>query len=370
MADQQLRVALIGCGDHGRSGHLTAYRQLIDRGEAVDLVAVCDQSAARARAAAEAFGVPRWFTDHRKLLAEIRPDAVSIATPPLAHLEQTLAALAAGAHVLCEKPLAMNAAEAEQMVTAARRAGRVLTMGLQNRYDPAAQYLRAVPAGDPRWLFGLEGAELPDLGQIYHTRVWAGHVLRLPPSLHFFDPRLARGGVVAATAVHILDAVLWMLGNPAITSVSATTFARTRHMHVPPAPFETTAEAQRGFQVEDFAFGMVRLESGATLTIETSWLMHPTSRSTGVEFLGTGGVATYSPLAIRLDDGSEPRDVTPGQDIVPHRKEHYFLGVASDFLQAARTGAPTCIEDTQMIQVQRLMDQLYESAHLGREVPF
>jgi predicted dehydrogenase len=369
MSEQRVRVALIGCGDHGRKGHLEAYQKAIREGAAAAVVAVCDRSEERARDAAAEYGVPQWFTDHQEMLAQIRPDAVSVATPPLVHLEQVKDALAAGAHVLCEKPLAMGFKEAEEMTAAAQRAGRILTMGLQNRYQPAAQYLRAVLAGDRRWL-ASEPGELPDLGRVYHTRVWAGHVLRLPPSRHFFDPRLAGGGVIAATAVHILDAVLWMLGNPEIRSVSATTFARTHHMRTAPDPFNTPEDAQQQFGVEDFAFGMVRFRDKGTLTIETSWLMHPTSRSTGVEFLATGGVATYGPLAVRLDDGKEARDVTPGADVVPQKREHYFLGVVRDFLRAARTGEATCVEGPQMVQVQRLMDRLYESAREGREVAF
>jgi predicted dehydrogenase len=214
----------------------------------------------------------------------------------------------------------------------------------------------------------VAGVALPALGEVYHTRVWAGHVLRLPPSRHFFRPELAGGGVIAATAVHILDAVLWLLGNPAIATVSAATYARTPRMTRPPAPFESPAAAARDFGVEDFAYGMVRFVSGATLAIETSWLMHPTPRSTGAVFLATGGVAELSPLAVRLDDGAAVRDVTPSADLLPSRRGHYFLEVARDFVRAARTGEPTPITGEQILQTQGLLDHLYRSARAGREV--
>lgn len=371
MSAEIVRVAVIGCGDHGRGGHLTAYRQLIEVGERAEIVAVCDQHVERARSTAEAFGVPAWYSDHQVMLREVQPDAVSIATPPLVHREQTLDALAAGAHVLCEKPFAMNAAEAEEMVAAADQAARVLSMGLQNRYNPAARYLRALLAGDRSALpTALRDVSLPEVGEVYHTRVWCGHVLRLPPSRHFFNPELAGGGVIAATAVHILDAVLWMLGNPAIATVSASIFARTPKMPSPPVPFSTREEAEREFRVEDFAFGLVRFANGTSLSIEANWFLHPTSRGTGAQFLGTAGVAEYGPLAVRQDDGKAARDVTPGNELVTERRGHYFLEVARDFLHAVRTGTPKVIQGQQIIQVQRLMDCLYESARTQREVEF
>lgn len=371
MSSEVVRVAVIGCGDHGRGGHLTAYRQLIDAGEKAQIVAVCDQDAERARSTAEAFGVPAWYADHQLLLRELQPDAVSVATPPLVHHRQTLDALAAGAHVLCEKPFAMNAAQAEEMVAAAERAGRVLSMGLQNRYNPAARYLRALLTGDRSALPAeFRDVSLPEVGDVYHTRIWCGHILRLPPSRHFFNPDLAGGGVIAATAVHILDAVLWMLGNPAIATVSASMFARTPKMPSPPTPFATREEAAREFRVEDFAFGLLRFANGTSLSLEANWFLHPTSRGTGAQFLGTAGVAEYGPLAVRLDDGKAARDVTPGTDLAPERRGHYFLEVARDFLHAVRTGTPTVIQGRQIIQVQRLMDCLYESARVQREVQF
>jgi predicted dehydrogenase len=371
MAGEQVRVAVVGCGDHGRGGHLKAYRQLIEAGEPAQVVAVCDRDAERARETAEEFGVSAWYTDHQEMLRAVQPDAVSIATPPLVHKQQTLDALAAGAHVLCEKPLAMNVAEGEEMVAAAVGAAKVLSMGLQNRYSPAARYLRDVLAGDgaPASSESNSG-ELPDIGTVYHTRVWCGHILRLPPSRHFFQPELAGGGVIAATAVHILDAALWMLHNPPIATVSASTFARAPRMPQPPPPFGSVQEAQRDFRVEDFAYGMVRFAGGSTMSIEANWFEHPTKRSTGIQFLGTAGVAEYGPLAIRLDDGKTAQDLTPGPDVVPQRGGHYFLEVARDFLQAARTGTPTVITGLQMLQVQRLMDRLYESARERREVAF
>jgi predicted dehydrogenase len=240
-----LRVALVGCGDHGRHGHLEAYQKLIQAGEDLDVVAVCDRDEGRAKSAAETLPSGRWYCDYEEMLADQRPDAVSIATPPAFHRAHVMAALRSGAHVLCEKPLAMNLAEAREMVTAAEECGRILTMGLEHRYVPASDYLRSIV---------MRG----DLGQVYHTRLWCGHVWKLPPSPHFLQRSLAGGGVIAATAVHWLDLALWILGNPNVVTVSASTFAKAPRLRVPPPPFSNAPEGARiltADNVEDFAGG-------------------------------------------------------------------------------------------------------------------
>jgi predicted dehydrogenase len=353
-----LRVALIGCGGHGRHGHLEAYRRAIDGGEDAQVVAVCDRDPKLARQAAEAVSGARWYTEYRELLERERPDAVGVATPPAFHREQTIAALDAGAHVLCEKPLAMNLAEAREMADAASRNHRILTMGLQYRYVPSASYLRD--------LLGRQ-----ELGHVYHTRLWCGHIWNLPPSPHFFQRAAAGGGVVAATAVHLLDATLWMLGNPTVVRVSAATVAKAPRLNRPPPPFDQKPEGARilaADDVEDFAVALVRFGDGSTLSLESSWLQHPTSRQDGVQFLAEHGVAEFFPLAVRWDGDGQIVDRTPADMAPGEERGHYFLGVARDFLRAARLGQPTVIRIPEMLQVQAVMDAIYSSAHHGQEV--
>jgi predicted dehydrogenase len=351
------RLALIGCGDHGRRGHLEAYRQAIAAGEDARVVAVCDSEPERARAAAELVPGARPYGDFREMLARERPDGVSVATPPSFHREQTVAALEAGAHVLCEKPLAMSAAEAREMVEAAERVGRVLTMGLQQRYAPAARHLRDLHARR-------------ELGHVYHTRLWTGHVWRLPPARHFFRSALAGGGVIAATLVHWLDVALWILGNPPVAGVSAATYAKAPRLESPPPPFHDRPDGAQILaedDVEDFACGLVRFADGSTLSLEASWLEHPTSRRVGIQFLADRGVAEYMPLAVRRDETGIVVDNTP-PNLPSGPEEHYFLAVARDFCRVARTGEPTVVTGPQMLQVQALVDAMYASARQQREL--
>jgi predicted dehydrogenase len=170
--------------------------------------------------------------------------------------------------------------------------------------------------------------------------------------------------------VHILDAVLWMLGNPPIASVSANTFAKAPHLTQPPPPFTSAPngpQVMAADDVEDYASAFVRFQDGSTLAIESSWLFHPTDRPNGAAFLAEFGEAEYSPLAVRFDRTGQVEDRTP-TDVAEGSNEHYFVRVARDFIQAARAGHPTVITAPQMLQVQALIDGIYESARLRREV--
>ena len=150
---QPLAVAVIGCGAHGR-GHVLHFNELPEaRG-----VAVADTECERARGVAEAFSVPHHYADYRDLLANHALDIVSLALPPTANRDAALAAFAAGAHVMASKPLAANLAQAEDIVAAAKAAGKLLTMGLQNRFTPEVRALRQIVA-ERR------------LGHVFHTRL-------------------------------------------------------------------------------------------------------------------------------------------------------------------------------------------------------
>jgi predicted dehydrogenase len=181
---------------------------------------------------------------------------------------------------------------------------------------------------------------------------------------------LAGGGVIAATAVHLLDVTLWMLGNPPIASVSAATYAKARRLRRPPPPFDLLpngAQLLPGVDVEDFAVALIRFGDGSTLSLESSWLQHATSRPNGAQFLAELGVAEYSPLAVRWDGDGQVVDRTP-TDLPAGEQSHYFLAVAREFLRSVSRSQPTVIRPGEMLQVQAVMDAMYASARERREI--
>lgn len=142
MSQMALRVAVVGCGGAGTE-HARAYRGLKDQ---VDLVGVCDVVAERAGRLATAVGT-RPYGRLEELLESERPDLVSVCTAEYHHTQPVLEALAAGCHVLCEKPLAATVADARGLVQAAAAAGRVLGVDYNYRHMPVFRGLRDEIAG-------------------------------------------------------------------------------------------------------------------------------------------------------------------------------------------------------------------------------
>jgi predicted dehydrogenase len=138
-----LRVAVIGCGLIARLRHLPAFLECQQRG-LVRIVGLCDTDPQSLAQAASLVGDCPQFSDYQTLLESLQPDLVAICTPPVTHAPIALAALAAGAHVFCEKPLATTVAEAQEMVAAAVRSGRRTGVNFRYRWIPAARFARDI----------------------------------------------------------------------------------------------------------------------------------------------------------------------------------------------------------------------------------
>ena len=163
---ERTRVGVIGCGAHGVGGHVAGYAQL----EEVEITAVCDTRIERAQEAAAKFGVPNVYGDHREMLARHELDIVSVCTPVVAHKEGTVDAFRAGAHVLCEKPLAMNALEAEEMIAAAKESGKLMSMHGADQSVPCVQPLAQGLLGGGRT--GTHHPHTHPVGTYYEHSRW------------------------------------------------------------------------------------------------------------------------------------------------------------------------------------------------------
>lgn len=220
-----IRVAVIGTGMMG-SNHARVYRELPD----ARLVAVADAEASTAARVGDLYSVPA-YSDYRQLLDRERPDAVTVAVPTQGHLQVVLDILAAGCHVLVEKPIAATVSEAEQLIAAAERAGKVLMIGHVERYNPAISELRR----------RLQAGQL--------GRVFQIHARRLGP----FPPRVRDVGVVADLATHDLDVMRYLTGSEAVR-----VYAETKRM------VHTSGE--------DLLSGTVRFRDDTLGVLEINWL--------------------------------------------------------------------------------------------------
>ncbi|MCZ6677879.1 MAG: Gfo/Idh/MocA family oxidoreductase [Candidatus Poribacteria bacterium] len=338
----RLKVGIIGCGAHGR-GHIRGYAEIPE----AEVIAVAELNPERATGVAAEFGIRHNYTDYREMLTRHALDIVSLALPPAANRDAAMAAFEAGAHVLISKPLAMNLAEAEEMIATARRCGKLMSMGLQNRFDPDVRALRRFLAAGK-------------LGHVYHTRIWHGHVMHIPGTPTMYKRCLAGGGVLFHTTVHLLDAILWALGNPKPVHVSGGSYRKVSQMKT---PLVTWSGPVADCDIEDFNIGLVHFADGSTMTVESNWMMHPRARPSGAEILGDWGVASLRPLRVELEDGERIVDATPHTDAPSQCSSVY-----QDFCQSVLENRLPVVRFGEMLDVQRVMNALYEAAEKGREV--
>jgi predicted dehydrogenase len=351
MVQQPPRVAVVGCGRIATAEHLPSLVEASRRG-LCSLVAVCDANPARAEAARQRFGVLA-FATLEEMLDRARPNVITVATLPSSHRDLCLRALGAGCNVLCEKPIAMNLAEAREMVDAATQANRLLSICFEYRYWDEAAYVRQRIARG-------------DLGHVHYIRTWGGGVNALVMDVARRHWSSAGGGVLTHWTIHNLDLALWLLGSPEVLTASA--FGYQRVARLPEAAASRVAPAGLPDpDVEDFAFGFVRLANGSAISVEANFLQAPSSRSEGWEILADKATVSMSPIKVWLDRGDEWRDDTPpAGTLAPcdYRMNRLIEG----FLERVRIGGSAPVTGLEILRVQGLMDALYESMRSGREV--
>jgi len=339
-----LRVGIIGTGGIAQT-HLEGYKHT----EGVEVVAACDVREQAARETAQKWNIPCVYTDYRKMLKEQKLDLVSVATPNAFHMAPTVAALKAGVHVLCEKPIAMNAREGAIMCAAAKKARRILDIGLNCRFIPGNQMLKK---------FILSG----ELGRIYYVRVQALRRRGIPGWGVFIRKDMSGGGPLIDIGVHQLDLALWLMGHPEPVSVTGNAycvFGKRKNVFAPWGEWDP-----RKYTVEDMAAGMVRFRNGATLTLEASWAAHIEHDVWNVSLMGTEGGASTAPLRMFKERKKTLLDVSPAQ--VPDAKSH--TEEIRALARAIRAGGPAPVPGEQALMVTRILDGIYLSAKTGREV--
>ena len=343
--EKKVRVGVIGLG-MGRA-HLSGYKSCPD----CEIAAICDVDTARLARAGEEFGVATLLTSYEEMLKMDELDAVSIALPNYLHAPVTIAAFAAGKHVLCEKPMAMTVQEASQMVDASKIAGRKLMIHFNYRFTPHAQLLKQyVDAGE--------------LGEIYFARTgW--HRRRGVPGMGswFTIQELSGGGPLIDLGVHRLDLALWLMGNPDPVEVLGATFAKFG-----PRMAESIGKK---YTVEDMACGLIRLSNGAAIAVDVSWASNTEkAEDMFTQLFGDRGGAEqrnvgegYDPgLRIFREKYGAVEDVTPKS--IPAPKE----GPQAHFIRCIRTGETPIATGEHGLQIQKILNGLYESAKSGRSV--
>ncbi len=345
MKSDTVRVVLIGTGGIGEY-HLELWRET----PGAELVGVYDAAAQVAAEVAARFGVERVYSSLEEALGDPAADAVDICTPNRSHTPLVIAALEAGKHCLCEKPLAATAGEIEQMIAARDRSGRLLMTAQHMRFEQRSAALkRLIDAGQ--------------LGRIYYTRAWWLRRRMAPTSPGLLTKEQAAHGPGLDLGVHMLDLAMHFMGHPepvSVTGVAVQELARQKDV-----ANQWGAYRPEDFEVEDFAAGLVRFEDGAALSLEVSWLLNMSAPEVcRVCLHGTAGGARWPDLQLNRVEAGLLLDTQVASDTGGdgHRNE------LAAFRDAVRAGGPSPVPAEQSLRVARIIEGLYASADAGCEV--
>ena len=357
---KEFRVGIVGCGGIANGKHLPALKALPN----VKMVAFCDLIRERAEKALKEYGAEgaKIYDTYEELGADPTIDVVHVLTPNKAHAPISIAAMEAGKDVMCEKPMAKTAEDARAMVEAAKRTGKTLTIGYQNRFRPDSLYLKKC-------------CEAGDLGEVYYARAHAIRRRAVPTWGVFLDEEAQGGGPLIDIGTHALDLTLWEMNNYEVESVMGSVYrklADTKDAANAWGPWDPEK-----FTVEDSAMGFIKMKNGATIVLEASWALNTLDideaktslcgtkagadmrdglRINGERFskmyvtkpeLEAGGVAFY--------DGT----VKDAKDVE-----------AEQFYAALENGTQPTVLPEQALVVTEVLEAIYTSAKTGKPVFF
>ncbi len=299
--------------------------------------------------------VPYRTTDTAELINDPNIDIIDICTPNNYHAPLAIAAMDAGKHVLCEKPLAPQPADIRRMIEARDRTGKMLMTAQHFRFRGSSKAMKAeIGAGT--------------LGDIYHARSWMLRRAAAPTRPGFIMKQHSSGGPCIDIGVHILDLTLWFMGNPKPTAVTGV--ARAELAHLPGAFSVWGGPIPPEFDVEDFAAAFVRFENGATLILEVSWLLHhdnPHGEDMQMWLYGTRAGSHWPKCEFYETNYATQQHYNrqlklTADQLEPHAQE------CVEFAQAIIDGAPSPVPAEQSLQVMTILDGIYRSQRTGHEV--
>lgn len=352
----KVRVGIIGCGGIANGKHMPALSKI----ENVEMVAFCDIVEKKALEAKEDFGSAdsKTYTNYKELLEDKTIDVVHVLTPNREHSFITVDALEAGKHVMCEKPMAINSAEAKKMLDAAERTGKLLTIGYQNRQNLGARYLK-------------EHALAGTFGDIYYARAVALRRRSVPTWGVFLDEKEQGGGPLIDIATHSLDLTLWIMNNYKPKYCLGTTYHKLNNQ-------TNTANTwgdwdPEKFTVEDCGFGFVVMENGATVSVESSWALNMLeAREATTMFCGTkaGGDLFDGARINGVDNGykyiTKPDLNGGGVDFYNDGSDRDpSLLEARQWIDAIVNSKKPCVLPEEAYCVTRILEGIYESSKTG-----
>lgn len=365
---KKLRVAIIGTGMIANMAHFPALNILRQKG-VLDVVAVADIRPEAAEETARRHGVEKWYIDPQRMLDEVKPDFVSVCTPNMYHAKWTIAALEAGADVACEKPIAVCYEDAKKMWDTAKRCGKKL-----------------FPCQCMRWRNYMQQSKyLVDSGEIGTPYFASADFIRrigIPTWGMFHMKEHNFGGPFCDLGVHVIDSLLWICGNPKLVSVSGSSYRKIgcRGDEVLLSIAESGAYAgtftprpydYREFNVEEFATGFMRFDSGLSVNFKFSWALYLPTTNLNLEICGDrGGLSVNKETLYKNVNKYQAETQLKWFDNgkykgVPFEQHRYMY---DNILKALAGEEEYLIREEENLEVAKVIECYYRSAEIGREV--
>jgi len=351
-----IKIGLVG-GGWPSWQHIKGFKKLKN----VEVEALCDVNKEQLNKIADEYDIPKRFTRFKDMLGEKEIDAVSVCTPNYLHVPQAILALKAGKHVLCEKPLSVNATTAQKIKTHLKKTKKVFMMAHVYRFKEESQYLkRLITRGE--------------LGSIYFAKT---HVLRregIPGWGGWFTTKAkSGGGALVDIGVHMLDLTWWLMGQPKPVSAYGVTYAKFGPQGLRKQNFGVSkTKGKPIFDVDDFATGLIRMADGSSLLIEASWALNIKEIMTiNCSWFGTKGGVDYNPVKspkeLPLEIMRYPKD-TPMVTRPKFGENNMFDNQARQFINCIRNNKKPSVPLEHGITVMKMLDAIYKSAKIGRSV--
>lgn len=332
MATSDIRIGMVGAGAIAQVAHLPVLRKM----KGVEIAGICDSDGPKARALAQRLGVDGAYTDIEELLEFGRCDAVVICTPNHLHEDHTLAALAAGAHVVVERPIALSTAGVSRVLKAAEKAGRHVLVAMNHRFRGDVQAVHKFIAGG-------------ELGNLATIRTgW--HVFRAARQQMGWRSRRVEsgGGVMLDLGLPMLDLAIWIAGRPAVERVSAS--------------------LSGSGQIDEIGGVQLYCANGISIFCDVSWRYVGEGERFWLDVQGQKGSASISPFRVYKEMHNTPVDVTPtGAAGREHQFTQSYRSEWAYFLAGVR-GEVTLVPPEDQVRLHKVLEAIYRSADEQRDI--
>ncbi len=346
-------IAVVGCGRIANGAHLPAFAKM----DNIRVKYACDIIPEKAeKAKADHPFIENAITDYKVALDDPEVDAVYVLTPNYAHYTVTMDALRAGKHVFCEKPITVNYALSKEMKDEADKQGKILNIGVCNRYHKSVEMLEEMYRNG-------------EFGNLYHVYC-SFRSFRSIPGLGgaFTTKSQSGGGVLIDWGVHFLDLILYILGGAKLKNLTCDAYSEMakdmKAYKYNSMWAEDTADFENGTNdVDDFITGYIRTDK-ASISFNGAWAQNLDKNEMFIDFLGDkkGARLTYGGK-FEVYDAQTLEAVTPEYDI-----PDMYLCEDNAFIESITTGEKTRSNIDNVLESAKLLDSLYRSAEIEKEI--